>query len=160
MIRKIFYALCAITPIFLPAHASDLITGQARVVDGDTLAIGENRIRLYGIDAPEKGQDCLDAGGRRYLCGPVASRALNGKIAGRHVSCEKRDVDRYSRIIAICRNHAGDDIGKWMVKTGNAVAYRRYSKLYMDDEIEASTAKRGLWAGSFVSPSEWRTGKR
>lgn len=161
MMRVLFSCIVASSAFLASvASAGDLITGHARVVDGDTLAIGDERIRLYGIDAPEKGQDCTNAKGQRYLCGPVASRELVRKIAGRPVECDAKSVDRYRRIIAICRNFAGDDVGQWMVQSGNAVAYSKYSAIYAHDEQSARDAKRGLWSGSFVLPSDWRKGKR
>lgn len=138
-----------------PVEASDL-TGRASVIDGDTIEIRGQRIRLYGIDAPESGQLCKDAGGKPYRCGQVAALALDEKIGSTTVRCEQRDVDRYGRAVAICR--VGDvDLGAWMINQGLAVEYRKYSGgRYRNEESEAKAARLGLWAGAFVWPWEWR----
>ncbi len=73
--------------------------------------------------------------------------------------CEDLGRDRYKRIIARC-TVAGEDLEKWMVSQGWALAYRRYSLDYVDEEAEAQAARRGIWAGQFVKPWEWRRGKR
>src|SRR6185295_14474596 len=83
------------------AAAADL-TGQASVIDGDTIEIHDQRIRLFGIDAPESRQTC-EAAGQTYRCGQQAVLALADRIGQRIVVCEGRDVDRYGRIVAVCR---------------------------------------------------------
>ena len=142
-------ALCLLTT---PTLAD--VTGPARVIDGDTLEIQGQRIRLHGIDAPEGRQLCrLD--GKPWQCGKDAANALADKIAHRPVACEDLGRDRYKRIIGRC-TVAGEDIGTWMVSQGLALAYRRYSLDYVDDEADAQAARRGIWAGEFVKPWEWR----
>jgi endonuclease YncB( thermonuclease family) len=146
----------------LPATAQNL-SGIADVVDGDTLAIrGEQtRIRLYGVDAPEGKQTCNDAEGKRYLCGSRAADALAALI-GRNgrVSCQEEDRDRYGRVVAVCYAN-GQDINGDLIRQGWAVEYSQYSDgRYSDEETEARQAKRGLWAGIFVKPWEWRRGER
>lgn len=138
--------------------APAVITGSASVIDGDTLEIHGQRIRLHGIDAPESGQTCRDGGGRDYRCGLRAARALSDKIGQQAVSCEARDVDRYRRIVAVCRA-AGEDVNAWLVTEGWAVAYRHYSRDYIGAEEAAKGAQRGMWAGTFTAPEEWRHGK-
>ena len=134
------------------------VTGPARVIDGDTLEIQGERIRLHGIDAPESRQLCyLD--GKPWQCGKDATNALTGKIARRLVTCEDLGRDRDERIIARC-TVAGADLEEWMVVNGWAVAYRRFSLDYVDQEADARAARRGIWAGEFVKPWEWRRGKR
>jgi endonuclease YncB( thermonuclease family) len=136
-----------------PAHAD--VVGVASVIDADTIEIHGERIRLYGIDAPESCQTCIDASGRTCRCGQRAALALQNLIGRRTVSCQQRDVDRYGRIVAQCQQ--GDiDIGEWLVGQGLALAYRRYSKAYVAAEETASAAKRGVWAGSFTAPWDWR----
>ncbi len=151
--RALVIALCLLTT---PALAD--VAGVASVIDGDTLEIHGQRIRLHGIDAPESQQLCrLD--GKSWQCGEVAANALADKIARRSVTCEDLGRDRYKRIIARCAV-AGEDIGAWMVSQGLALAYRRYSRDYVDQEAEAQAARRGIWASEFVKPWEWRRGKR
>ena len=136
---------------------SDL-SGPARVIDGDTINVGAVRVRLHGIDAPESEQSCL-AGGKRWPCGQRATRALAGEIGGRAVACRERDRDRYGRIVAVCR-HGGRDVNAWLVDQGWALAYRRYSRAYVDEESSARAARRGIWDGEFVAPWDWRRGER
>jgi endonuclease YncB( thermonuclease family) len=135
------------------AHA-DLI-GVASVIDADTIEIHGQRIRLHGIDAPEGGQVCLDAAGQKWRCGQRAALALQDLIGRRTVACDERDVDRYGRIVGRCL--VDDlDINEWLVAQGLALAYRRYSGDYVAAEDEARAAGRGMWAGSFEPPWEWR----
>lgn len=148
--------------IALPATAQSL-SGQAEVIDGDTLAIrGEKtRIRLYGVDAPEGQQTCNDGEGKRYLCGSRAAEAI-ASLIGRNgrVSCQEEDRDRYGRVVAVCHAN-GRDINGELVRQGWAVEYGQYSDgRYSDEEAEARRAKRGLWAGTFVKPWDWRRGER
>ena len=135
-----------------------VLSGPARVVDGDTLELGGVRVRLHGIDAPESAQNCR-VGGRFWACGRAATRALAGLVRGKPVSCEERDRDRYGRVVAVCRT-AGQDLNAWMVSEGWAFAYRRYSHAYVAHETRARTAKRGMWRGEVVAPWDWRSGKR
>ena len=139
-----------------PAHAQ--LAGRASVTDGDTVRVAGERVRLHGIDAPESKQTCV-AGGSRWRCGAEATRALARRIGGRPIACEERDRDRYGRIVAVCRVR-GEDLNRWMVRQGWALAYRHYSMDYVPDERAARAAKRGLWRGDFVPPWRWRKGER
>jgi Micrococcal nuclease (thermonuclease) homologs len=142
----------------LPAVAfadAVVVTGVASVIDGDTLEIHSERIRLFGIDACESRQLCEDASGQPYRCGQQAALALADHVGSRTVRCEGKTRDRYGRLVAIC--YLGDeDIDAWMVSQGLALAFRKYSTLYVPQEEDAQAAKRGLWAGSFEAPWEWR----
>ncbi|MCJ2142176.1 thermonuclease family protein [Methylobacterium sp. E-066] len=138
-----------------PALCAEPVVGRASVTDGDTVVIRGTRIRLYGIDAPESAQLCEDASGKEYRCGQVAALALSDRIGEANVSCEPRDTDRYGRTVAVCRK-GGDDLNAWMVEQGHAVAFRRYSTAYAAQEERARAAKRGIWAGTFEDPSEYR----
>jgi endonuclease YncB( thermonuclease family) len=139
---------------FAAAAHADLI-GVASVIDADTIEIHGQRIRLHGIDAPEGGQVCLDAAGQKWRCGQRAALALQDLIGRRTVTCDERDVDRYGRIVGRCL--VDDlDINEWLVAQGLALAYRRYSRDYVAAENDARAAGRGMWAGSFEPPWEWR----
>jgi endonuclease YncB( thermonuclease family) len=130
------------------------ISGHAEVTDGDSLEIGSTRLRLYGVDAVEGRQSCT-RGGREWACGNEAARTLRNLIGDRTVTCTKRDVDTYGRIVAVCRSGAAD-LGAEMVRLGFATAYRRYSNDYVDEENEAHSARRGIWAGEFTNPEDYR----
>lgn len=137
----------------LPVLA-DPYVGTASVIDGDTLEIQGQRFRLFGIDAPE-GQQLCKRNGENYRCGKESAFALADMIDRQTVTCEKQDVDTYHRIVAIC--YAGKvEINRWMVANGYALAYRHYSDRYVSDEINAKAAKRGIWAGSFEKPWNYR----
>lgn len=126
------------------------IVSSARVIDGDTLDLGEGRVRLVGIDAPEIDQTCHD-GIAFYGCGREARERLRQLISGREVTCATRRKDRYGRFLATC--HAGGvDIAARMVEGGWAVASGDYDLA----ELRARTARRGIWAGDFERPREWR----
>ncbi len=142
--------------IATPALAD--VAGVASVIDGDTIEVRGQRIRLHGIDAPESRQLCrLD--GKPWQCGKDAANALAEKIARRPLRCEDLGRGRHKRIIARC-TVAGEDMGEWMVSQGLALAYRRYSLDYVEEEADAQAARRGIWAGEFVKPWEWRRGER
>ena len=133
--------------------------GKPLITDGDTIRIGETRIRLHGIDAPESKQTCRDGDGKKWACGQEATFRLANFIGGNWVTCKPKDRDRYGRIIAVCFV-GGKDINGFMVRNGWALAYRRYSKDYLKVENESRSLKAGMWAGEFVPPWEWRKAKR
>lgn len=139
------------------ATAEDL-SGPAVTMDGDTIEMDGERVRLHGIDAPEKNQTCL-AGGLPWACGRGAQMFLAAATERRTVHCLGSKRDRYGRLIAVCFVD-GRDINAEMVRQGWAVAYRQYAKDYVGEEGEAQSARRGLWQGEFVPPSEWRRGHR
>ncbi|MGE3904644.1 MAG: thermonuclease family protein [Reyranellaceae bacterium] len=129
-------------------------SGQARVIDGDTIDVAGRRVRLEGIDAPESRQQCSD-GERRYSCGANATSALYSLIAFTTVNCDDRGRDRYGRTLALCT--ANDvDVGRWMVRNGHALAYWRYSWRYGLDETLARISSTGVWVGDFERPEDWR----
>jgi len=132
-----------------------VITGRATVIDGDGLEIGGTKVRLFGIDAPEIDQYCQRNDGTRWRCGHYASVELDRLVASHEVSCTVRAVDQYDRSVAVCR--VGDvDVAAMQVRRGWAVAYRKFSTDYVDDENIARASKRGLWAGNFEMPWAWR----
>jgi endonuclease YncB( thermonuclease family) len=137
------------------ASAAPAIQGTASVIDGDTIEIRGERIRLDAIDAPESSQLCLDAAGKRYRCGQKSAFALADMIGRSVVSCEPKGRDRYKRTIAVC--FKGDtNLNAWMVAQGWAVAFRKYGIDYIGEEDEARLARRGIWVGSFEMPWGWR----
>ena len=142
-----------------PAPTAPTITGEAVVIDGDTLRIGNTRIRLHGIDAPEGDQRCQDDRDRSYNCGSLAADVLAEEIGNAPVSCSPVEQDRYGRTVAVC-SVRGVDLGEAIVRRGWALDYKFFSGgRYDAAEREAKAAKRGLWAGKFVPPNEWRRGR-
>ena len=147
----IFIALFSV-----PAFAD--IGESARAIDGDTLDFSGQRVRLHGIDAPERNQKCW-VGGSEWLCGQESTRALQNLIDGTVIKCRKIDSDRYGRIVGKCHSK-NLDIGQTMVTAGMALAYRKYSSDYVSAEIAAKAAGVGMWRSDFIKPWHWRRGKR
>ncbi len=139
------------------------ISGFAKVVDGDTIKINSKKIRLYGIDAPEKKQKCKKtyltisfmSFTKDYMCGEVSTQKLIKKINKQKLNCNILDVDRYKRLIGECFKR-NINLNSWMVSNGYAVAYRKYSKKYVSDEINAKNKKLGIWQGKFEMPWDYR----
>jgi len=140
------------------SDATTGLTGPARVIDGDTLEINGERVRLHGVDAFERNQTC-GAGASTWYCGLAGTDALTRRLDGRTVSCEPLDTDRYGRTVARCRT-GGEDIGAWMVERGMALAYREYSLDYVEAEDRARAARLGVWRNTaFTAPQDWRAAR-
>lgn len=146
-----------IVPRLSSATAGAWLSGKAFVIDGDTIVVRGQHVRLAGIDAPEIDQYCLDARGQSYPCGIEASAALSALTRNRDVTCIEINFDRYRRIVARCEVDSRD-VGDAMVRAGHAIVYVRYDAegRYADAEREAHSAKRGIWQGNFVQPEAWR----
>lgn len=133
------------------ARDGDVHVGRASAADGDTLVLetraGDVRIRLFGIDAPELDQTCLDARGRPYECGDAAKRRLRDLVEGRRLECEEVDRDPYERVVAICRRD-DTDVNAILVREGYAWAFREFSERYVAEERQARAQRAGVWAGS------------
>jgi len=148
----------AAAALLITAQASaETLQGPARIVDGDTLDIAGENIRLHGIDAPETAQRC-SRGDRPYRCGDEATDHLAKLIAGRDVTCEYDQRDGYDRPIAIC-SAGGAELNAAMVEAGWALAFRKYSTDYVDQEAAAKSAKAGMWSGDFIPPWDFRSGR-
>jgi endonuclease YncB( thermonuclease family) len=106
-----------------PDASAAVLQGPARVVDGDTIVISNEKIRIYGVDAPESKQQCTDRAGRPYACGLTSASALTAKLEGKAVECSVKNKDQYGRNVAACRV-GSEDIGAWLVQNGHAVAYK------------------------------------
>ena len=135
--------------------SSEALTGFARVIDGDTIAIEGTRIRLEGIDAPETGQTCKRKWLGSWPCGAGATDALQRLLQGRTVSCDPRGLDKYGRTLATCFVD-GHDINAGMVREGLAWAFVRYSTSYVKEEAEARARGVGIWQGAATPAWEYR----
>jgi endonuclease YncB( thermonuclease family) len=141
------------------AAALAVVQGSPSVTDGDTIRMGETRIRLEGIDAPEISQTCTRSGGTRWKCGQQSKAALIEKIGKQTVSCTITGTDRYKRSIGTC--FVGRlNLNQWMVQNGWSVAYARYSKIYVADEQQARRRRVNIWSGDFQMPNEFRSRKK
>ena len=130
------------------------INGKPRIIDGDTIHIKSNKIRLHGIDAPETKQTCkID--NEEWYCGKQSTKELKKLINKQNVECVINDVDIYNRYVAIC--YVDEiNINQWMVKNGWAIAYRYYSKDYINEEEYADDNKLGIWKSKFIEPYLYR----
>jgi endonuclease YncB( thermonuclease family) len=148
--------------LFAAVVAAVLVPGPARaepvhLSDGDSFRLGDHRYRLHGVDAPELHQDCKDPSGRSWACGMRARSELRRLIGTHPVECRAVTVDRFGRVVAIC-TAGGRDLAEEMVRSGFAVVFTRpgFSSPYDKAQAEARAEKRGIWAGSFDVPSDWR----
>ena len=162
MLKKILFNLLFFL-LFTPVFSKE-IKGIATVIDGDTIKINKKKIRLFGIDAPEKEQICKKVYlsffifnfQKDYKCGEKSTLALLEKIKGKKIQCVfEKNKDRYKRNIGTCYIK-NQDINKWLVKNGYALAYKRYSKKYVLEEQYAKENKLGIWKGTFIEPEKWR----
>ena len=133
---------------------SQVVYGEAKIIDGDTIHIGKNKIRLHGIDAPEINQKCV-YNSEDWKCGKNSTLALREMIDNHPVKCQINGVDRYKRYIAVCFS-GKKNLNKMMVKNGWAIAYRYYSKDYIDEEFIAERKRLGIWKGEFEEPYLFR----
>ncbi|MFV9876198.1 MAG: thermonuclease family protein [Rickettsiales endosymbiont of Dermacentor nuttalli] len=158
-------ALAAITLSYLKQYYNsqnkNIIFGyHVKVVDGDTIKIDNIRIRLYGIDAPERHQVCYNKKTQKpYNCGLTAKQELKHIIQGKKVSCHKKSIDKYNRIIAICYVDDSIDIARELVKKGLALAYTKFSNLYIEDELHAKQ-NHSYRNNEFTPPWEYRYYKK
>jgi endonuclease YncB( thermonuclease family) len=145
--------------LFLALTLATPLTAQtAKVIDGDTLHVGDEKIRLFGIDAPEKGQTCTGPDGKAWACGLWAAEQLQEKLEGGSLTCRGQDRDRYGRLLATCTVD-GRDVAKDLVEEGAVLAFRRYSSRYVGAENSARAAGRGVWSGEMTAPWTQRAKK-
>ena len=135
-------------------YAAD-VSGVPKIREADLVQIGNSRIRLSGIDAPSADQLCLNTKGERWTCGVAARDELIKHTEGKSWTCRLGQTDRRGRALARCEVD-GQDIQKWLVRSGWALAFNRFSHDYDADEKEAREAKAGMWQGAFIAPWDWR----
>ena len=160
------FLIFIITFFLAPTLNGTEIYGTPKIIDGDTVHINTKKIRLEGIDAPEIKQQCKKPFlkisaiigfefNKNYSCGVIAKKKLIDKINNSKIKCITSSKDRYKRFLATCYLDK-INLNKWMVRSGNAVAYKRYSKDYVREEAYAKENKFGMWKGSFIMPEKWR----
>ncbi len=146
--------VCYLSDISGEGKKSVSIQKKIKIVDGDTIHINKIKYRLHGIDAPEMKQLCK-VREKNYQCGVKSKEFLFSLIGDKVVKCNKKDIDRYKRIVAEC--FVGQtNLNKELVKNGWALAYRDFSKDYITDEEFAQENKLGIWRGTFIHPKKWR----
>lgn len=155
-----FCVYLTIAPVVHAGRHADVgspasFAGRASVVDGDTIDVGGERIRLEGIDAPEAAQLCQRADGEDWPCGRTAIKALRALIGNNDVVCDSHGSDKYGRVLAVCYAD-GRDLNASMVKAGLAWAFVRYSQIYVNEEAQARQALAGIWAGTAQAPWDFR----
>jgi endonuclease YncB( thermonuclease family) len=161
--KKIFHSLVIFFFLFINLVNAETISGVAKIIDADTIKINNNKIRLFGIDAPELDQLCkkkylsiiIFSFYKNYKCGEESALILKKYLNDKLIKCNVQGKDRYKRYIAICYKN-NKDIGSWLVNKGYAVSYRKYSKKYLNEEIYAKKNKLGIWQGKFEMPWNWR----
>ena len=139
--------------IFNQVKSQDL-----RVVDGDTIHLNGEKIRFTGIDTPELKQTCLKEGVKNP-CGVTAKKILNNKIGNNDVECISEGIDQYKRTLAECFVN-NESLSSYLVRSGYAFAYRRYSKKFVPDEDFARINKIGMWSMEFDYPWDYRKSKK
>ena len=149
----------ALIPLLLlstaAAQVPATVTGIPTVTDGDTLQIRGVKVRLHGINAPESSQTCTRAG-KLYGCGREAAFALADLVRNKTVTCTRKDTDRYGRMVGVC-SVGGIEINRWLVQQGWALPYLQYGGgIYSSAASQAKRAGKGLYAGTFQNPWDYR----
>ena len=154
MIFKLLFIIFFCFFLSASVQSQKLIKCKAKVIDGDTIHIGNNKIRLHGIDAPEQKQTCSFEG-NEWNCGQDATFFLSNLINRKSVRCRVNNIDQYKRLVAVCFID-NININQIMVIFGWAIAYRYYSKDFIKEEQIAKKNKIGIWRGTFEEPYIYR----
>ena len=153
MKKIILFLLILFLPSILLADIKKI-----KVVDGDTIHVGNVKYRLFGIDAPEIKQVC-EKNNKKIECGVIAKNVLKIKIGNKIPECIVKDKDRYQRLVAECFVNK-ESLSKFMVREGYAVAYTQYSGDFLEDEKYAKENNNGIWSMHFQIHSEYRRSLR
>lgn len=129
--------------------------GRVEVIDGDTIRVAGETVRLFAIDAPERDQTCKRPDGSVWSCGEWSRAQVIEFFGGKRATCDAVDTDRYGRTVARCRV-GGTDMGEAIVSAGLARAYARYSSIYLGVEKEAVVAGRGIFGSDMATPESFR----
>jgi len=140
-------------------HSGDqLLSGSARVIDGDTIEIAGERVRLAGIDAPEIHQTCIASSGDEWRAGRIAANHLERMVRHQHVTCRAAGRDSYGRILGRCTAN-GRNVNAAMIREGMAWAFRKYSEIYVHDERFARRDGLGIWTAQCRPAWDYRANR-
>jgi endonuclease YncB( thermonuclease family) len=146
------YVFITLTFLFA-SHAAE--AEIISIVDGDTIDIGTQRYRLFGIDAPEAGQKCKTVRGSEWPCGKEAIKYLEELALDKNIRCESQGIDEYERMLGIC--YADDiDINAKLIESGYAWAFTKYSPIYVEQEARAKAQKLGIWQAPTQTAWDYR----
>ena len=134
---------------------NNLFASHVTVVDGDTIKLGDVKIRFSGIDAPEINQTCIASEGK-VACGKISKDTLIAKVTNNKISCTDEGKDVYGRVLGECFVN-GQSLSSYLVREGFAFAYRKYSNKYIQDEEYAKSNKLGMWSMEFEYPWDFRS---
>ena len=151
--RKAIFLISIFLLVFL-LTINDIKSQELKVVDGDTIYLNDEKIRFTGIDTPELKQTCIKEG---FIdpCGLTAKEILIEKIGDNIVKCISEGKDQYKRTLAECFVN-DESLSSYLVRSGYAFAYRRYSKKFISDEDYAKDHKIGMWSMEFQYPWDYR----
>ena len=151
--RKVILVISISALVFFFTY-TDIKSQDIKITDGDTIKLNGDKIRFSGIDTPELKQTCVK-NEVKILCGLNAKKILVDKIGNNKVTCVKEGKDRYKRILAECFVN-NESLSSYLVRSGYAFAYRKYSKKFISDEEFAKSNKLGMWSMEFDYPWDWR----
>ena len=150
--------LISVTALIFIITINHVKSQTIKIVDGDTIHLNGEKIRFTGIDTPELKQTCFK-GGIKDLCGVKAKQILIDKIGNNNVECISEGKDQYKRTLAECFVN-NESLSSYLVRSGYAFAYRRYSKKFVPDEDYARINKIGMWSMEFDYPWDYRKAKK
>ena len=133
---------------------NNLYASHVTVVDGDTIKLGDVKIRFIGIDAPEINQTCVASEGK-VACGKTSRDILITKVTNNKISCTDEGKDFYGRVLGECFVN-GESLSRYLVREGFAFAYRKYSDKFISDEEYAKSNRLGMWSMKFQYPWDYR----
>ena len=146
------FILCSLSSLFL--FSNNLLASHVTVIDGDTIRLGDVKIRFSGIDAPEINQTCVASEGK-VAGGKISRDLLIVKVTNNKISCTDEGKDFYGRVLGECFVN-GESLSSYLVREGFAFAYRKYSNEYIEDEEYAKFNKLGMWSMEFQYPWDYR----
>ena len=133
---------------------NNLFASHVTVVDGDTIKLGDVKIRFSGIDAPEINQTCVASEGK-VACGKISRDILITKVTNNKISCTDEGKDFYGRVLGECFVN-GESLSRYLVREGFAFAYSKYSDKFILDEDYAKSNRLGMWSMKFQYPWDYR----